>query len=368
MDIPMPMPEQQLPPEAHDQAIRETQKTPVRKPRTRQAAERAYRLSRIPDHLALPMPGLLAYSLSFNENQFAYLQTIRPSVMEHISFRDGATYLDYSVADYVRLHLFYENDPKVISNIDTILLRALYSIVLEAQIPLATSREGILEVLLRPRDIDRTFTIYLPDVAQVTDHEHITDNSLQALLNKFQGYSNVIGIINQFRTSRGGDAFFPVIQSFKYDEATNTISFFSPYLNRLALHNMYASFLPSRDGRYAADASHSYLVDFGIMKERNKRAAEIACALAVTIDQFKDAVVKITYRDLIRQCSGLQNAIKATGPTAEKNRVLNRAFSRAWELLESHTYLYDQYKVLMSYAIPTMADLSDELEIKIHRF
>lgn len=367
MDIPMPMPERQLPPEALNQAVRQTQESPVRKLRTRQDAEAAYHLSRIPRRLALPMPGLLTHSLSFTENQFAYLQTIRPSVMEHISFRDGATYLDYSVADYVRLHLFYENDPKVISNIDTILLRALYSIVLEAQIPLATSREGILEVLLRPRDIDRTFTLYIPDIAQMTNYGHVSDYMLQALFNKFSGYSNVIGIINQFRTSRGGDAFFPVIQSFKYDEATNTVSFFSPYLNRLALHNMYASFLPSRDGRYAADASHSYLVDFGIMKERNKRAAEIVCALAVTIDQFKDAAIKITYRDLIQRCPCLQNALKATNP-ASKNKLLSQAFSRAWELLESHTSLYDQYRILMSYAIPTMADLSDELEIKIHRF
>lgn len=206
MDVPTPMPKQQLPPE-----------DPVRKPRTRQAAEAAYHLSRIPKRLALPMPGLLAHSLSFTENQFAYLQTIRPSVMEHISFRDGATYLDYSVADYVRLHLFYENDPKAISNIDTILLRALYSTVLEAQIPLATSREGILEVLLRPDAIDRTFTFYLPDIAQAANQSHVTDGVRQALLNKFRSYSNVIGVINQFRTSRGGDAFFPVIQSFKYD-------------------------------------------------------------------------------------------------------------------------------------------------------
>lgn len=356
MDVPTPMPKQQLPPE-----------DPVRKPRTRQAAEAAYHLSRIPKRLALPMPGLLAHSLSFTENQFAYLQTIRPSVMEHISFRDGATYLDYSVADYVRLHLFYENDPKAISNIDTILLRALYSTVLEAQIPLATSREGILEVLLRPDAIDRTFTFYLPDIAQAANQSHVTDGVRQALLNKFRSYSNVIGVINQFRTSRGGDAFFPVIQSFKYDEATNTISFCSPYLNRLALHNMYASYLPSRDGRYAADASHSYLVYSSVMKERNKRAVEIVCALTVTVDQFKNAAIKIPYRDLIQQCSGLQNALKATGPTAEKNRVLNRAFSRAWELLESDTYLYHQYKILMNNTIPTMAGLGDELKIKIHR-
>ena len=104
-----------------------------------------------------------------------------------------------------------------------------------------------------------------------------------------------------------------------------------------------------------------------IAKERNKRAVEIVFAIVTMIEQSTDENVCITVRDIFDRSPQLVEALNNTIRTANKNTLLKRAFSKAYELLEKKTTLKEHYPYMVFseelLGIPTVSTLN---EMKLH--
>ena len=93
-------------------------------------------------------------------------------------------------------------------------------------------------------------------------------------------------------------------------------------------------------------ASHSYLVKTGIVKERNKRAAEIVMVVVTTIEQAGNTIPHLKASTIVERVPQLQQAINNAKAQADKNKTLKRAFSKAWELLDTQTTLKEKYPTI----------------------
>lgn len=90
------------------------------------------------------------------------------------------------------------------------------------------------------------------------------------------------------------------------------------------------------------EVSHSYLVKSSIVKERNKRAVEIVMVVVTTIEQSGKNTPHLKASTIINRIPQLKKTYNDT-PAKHKNRVLTRAFKKAWELLETQTNLRKKY-------------------------
>lgn len=107
--------------------------------------------------------------------------------------------------------------------------------------------------------------------------------------------------------------------------------------------------------------AHSYVVKASIAGERNKKAAEVVCAIAPLIEQAGGKLPDITYDELIDQCPSLKAAIN-TATVADANKLLKRTFSTAWELLRTQTHLEEKYKgIQLPTEIPTILTMDKKL-------
>lgn len=108
--------------------------------------------------------------------------------------------------------------------------------------------------------------------------------------------------------------------------------------------------------------AHSAVVKTSIMKERDKKAAEVVCALAALIEQAGGKLPDITYDELIDRCPSLKAAIN-TAAVADANKLLDRTFTKAWELLRTQTHLEEKYKAIqLPTEIPTILTLDKKLD------
>ena len=113
----------------------------------------------------------------------------------------------------------------------------------------------------------------------------------------------------------------------------------------------------SNSGKPFVLPSHTYLVKSSIAKERNKRASEIVCIVTTLIEQAGDNTPHIMAQTIVDRCPDLKNALEVAKP-ADANKALKRAFSKAWELLQTQTDLQKAYKnIQFPDAIPTCGTL-----------
>jgi len=114
-------------------------------------------------------------------------------------------------------------------------------------------------------------------------------------------------------------------------------------------------------------SEHTDIIYTSIAKERNKRAVEIVFAIVTMIEQSTDENVCITVRDIFDRSPQLVEALNNTIRTANKNTLLKRAFSKAYELLEKKTTLKEHYPYMVFseelLGIPTVSTLN---EMKLH--
>lgn len=100
------------------------------------------------------------------------------------------------------------------------------------------------------------------------------------------------------------------------------------------------------------EVSHSYLIKSSIVKERNKRAVEIVMVVVTTIEQSGKNTPHLKANTIIDRIPQLKKTYNDT-PVKHKNRVLARAFKKAWELLETQTNLRKNIQILY-YRTPTI--------------
>ena len=157
------------------------------------------------------------------------------------------------------------------------------------------------------------------------------------------------GIVD--KGTRGNDI-LPVLVFMGNDVDKNIIRFSSPYMVRVIQDIYKASIrkskvdLPITDkqGNVLTLPSHSYLIKSSITKEKNKKAVEIVFIIVTLIEQAGNNTPHIKAETIVERNTQLRESLMASKSTADKNKKLNRAFSKAWELLRTQTDLLTAYK------------------------
>ena len=158
-----------------------------------------------------------------------------------------------------------------------------------------------------------------------------------------------MGIVD--KGTRGNDI-LPVLVFMGNDVDKNIIRFSSPYMVRVIQDIYKASIrkskvdLPITDkqGNVLTLPSHSYLIKSSITKEKNKKAVEIVFIIVTLIEQAGNNVPHIKAETIVERNTQLKESLMASKSTSDKNKKLNRAFTKAWELLRTQTDLLNTYK------------------------
>lgn len=302
--------------------------------RTKAKQERAGAITEAPKSLITPTLSGYQYSISlYDEGGGAYLQNF--SSMDGLRFRNGKLYFDKLKQPELEAKLQDLRTKENIENIDLTALRFYYSILFDqfqrsgykllqdyiiVSVPLLTGRNDP-----KPQDID-------------------------AALAKLQSYHNVMGVI-EGKTPKGLPAasYYQVLNFEYYDKKRNIVAFSSPYMNYVIKTIYNLSIRKDKNGKPRLKKSgeplllpsHSYLIDSSIVKERNKAAAENVIILVTLIEQAGDNIPRIKASTLIERNVQLAERLETT---ANPRALLNRVFTKTWELLRTKTRLTEFYK------------------------
>ena len=272
-------------------------------------------------------------AMTLNTDDKAYLQPL--SSLDNLVFEDGILYFDNLPATAAKLSNRYTKEG--IDSINLPILRMFYAIIMER----------FMKTWKEDQSIDEVITIYYPDLARrMGKSSNISRSDVESFINSITCFQNIMGIID--KGTKGNDI-LPVLVFMGNDVDNNIIRFSSPYMVRVIQDIYNASIRKSKVNLPAAGTSlalpsHSYLIKSTITKEKNKKAAEIVFIIVTLIEQAGSNTPHIRASTIVERNTQLKESLEASKTAADKNKKLNRAFSKAWELLRSQTLLTKVYK------------------------
>lgn len=272
-------------------------------------------------------------AMTFCRNGNAFLQLVSDGT--RLAYRDGLLYLDGLPATAGSIIQYFTDAG--IGNINLPLLMMLYGIIL-LKFPSGCPK---------PPGLNGLIHIYYPDFARRLGKSNPNQDDITAFTRDMEAMKKIVGIID------GGEkagSILPVLDNYTYAPDTNTISFSSPYIERMVTIIHDSSILrkngkplPKKNGGLQMLPAYSYIVDAGIVKERNKRAVEIVVIIVALIEQAGKNIPNIRADTIIGRACLLAQALRGQ-KTSHKNTILRRSFSKAWDLLRTRTSLVTVYK------------------------
>ena len=275
-------------------------------------------------------------AMTLNLDDKAYLQPL--SSLDNLVFENGILYFDGLPATAAKLSNRYTKEG--IDNINLPILRMFYAIIMER----------FMKTWNEDKSIDEVISIYYPDLAKrMGKSSNISRLDIENFISTITSFQNIMGIVD--KGTRGNDI-LPVLVFMGNDVDKNIIRFSSPYMVRVIQDIYKASIrkskvdLPITDkqGNVLTLPSHSYLIKSSITKEKNKKAVEIVFIIVTLIEQAGNNVPHIKAETIVERNTQLKESLMASKSTSDKNKKLNRAFTKAWELLRTQTDLLTTYK------------------------
>lgn len=326
---------------------------------THRTKNKAGDTAEIPGRLPVITNRQYQHAMTLTKNDAAYLQPLSDN--SRLNFKKGVLLLDeLPVTSEGLKELFTEEG---IEKINFSLLHAVYGIILKR-----------FSEAWHPEDYKtEVITVYYPEFAKNTGKStNITHNDIKECIKNMKLLGKVVGIISN--GTRSGDV-LPALLYAGHDSDKNTVSFASPYITRLVKDIYNASIkrdknrdpLLKKNGEAQMYPAYSYLIDMSIVKEKNKKAVEIVCAVVVLIEQAGNSIPHIRAKTVIERCPLLSKSLDGQS-AGNKNNTLKRAFSKAWELLQEKTYLAPAYKNIQlpdskdRNCIPTSSRLNEVFE------
>lgn len=298
--------------------------------------KRAGKIAEVPSKMPLITNPTWQNAITYNEDDKAYLQPLTSA--NGLVFENGMLYFEGLPATSARLAHLYTKDN--IEDFNLPMLRVFYAIILNK----------FQKTWKEDRSVDEVLTFYYPDLArQLGKSSNISQEHINSIISTILSFQNIMGIIDKGK--RGNDI-LPVLVFLGNDTETNTIKFASPYMVRVIQDVYKASIRKSKiglpilnkDGSPKLLPSHTYIPNLKLGKERNQKAVEIVCIIMTTIEQAGNHVPHISARTIVERNLLLKQSIDNTERMSNKNTYLERAFSRAWQLLRTHTDVLKKYK------------------------
>lgn len=296
------------------------------------------------DHLPdiIPALSLREYqnATSLYQGGNAYLLPIKGP--DNLVFQDGKLFFQdntafHGVREATEMELRNMTTKEGIESIDLVLLRTLYGIILRH-----FENTGYTQ-------LKHVITLYVPDLAKHLGMQgNLNKNDLALLLSKMQSFHNIVGFMYDNDSGGYTPSMLPVLNFEGYSATENTISFSSPYLNRVIKtvyrlsirRNKRGEILFKSDGSPQLKVWNSYLVKSSLNKERNKAAAENVFIICTLIEQAGRGVPNIRAREIINRNPQLKQRLEQS---SKPNQLLKRTFEKTWELLDKSTHLREKY-------------------------
>lgn len=352
---------------------------PARRYRTKRLAGET---DRLPDRLPIITLQSWENSMTFAPGKCASLVMMDEGTRNRIAYEDGKLKLDgreITDSDMGALLADIRNHAMVPGEkVDLRTLRFLYGIAL------IKYSENIEDVVRRIGENPRQFlsynvAIYIPDYVKALGMSpHINQRDVQRIIDKIESYSPIWGIVETNALGRPLRGFYPVVRSIGYEESDNTLTFTSPYMNRIITliiresirRDGKGNFVRKKNGELVTDPSHSYHVKTSVMKNSSEWAKDIVDVVCVLLDVAGDTLPHIKFSKIIERCDGFGEYIRSQPTTYKQNRVLKRSFATAWKLLAKDTDLLQSFQCLKlpdpndPDNIPTMKTLNKAVEFK----
>lgn len=296
----------------------------------------------VPAKMILPSTSETRTALTLLENRSRpYLVALR-EVFES-ALIDSIWYMDGTPAS--RASIEGKKDPDY-GTVDLLTLWRLYTIVTAKLTPLLLEKPELSEKDICTLPID----IFLPDLFSTTKgRAHPDNNKVHKFVEHLISFQRFIGVIPR----NGKHDFFPVMVWIGYYESENCIRFTAPYFNTLIYRTLQVNLCRTKTGAIVRKRStglaltkavETYLIKDSIVKERNTRAAEVVYIVCVLIETCGKGMPRISARTIIDRMPELKNALEKMPTAANKNTILRRTFTKAWELLRTQTDLEQVYK------------------------
>lgn len=371
----------------------ETENANVNMPkyRTERLAEEAYEdLREVPEKLFLlshkDYQSSFDYQVTDGENS-PHMRMLKEGL--DIQFENGQLTIGGNPASKVDLIDMYTK--KDITNLDTVMLRNLFSIIwfnlrddIDEVAPVATKQdENDFYDHMSPHekhrsqiekwiDFDRwwrrnlygyTIRIYVPKFMAYLGYDaNYSQAMVDAEVEKIKQFNSVIGIMNVPLGNKVFPDDLPVMMFSGYERSTNTIMFFSPYMNRVvedALRNTTQVWKDRRGkAKLKSNGEMIYLppvttsVDSAIASAKNKRAAELVIQLAILFAGAGDMDPNIRVDTLIDRCPNLRESLFMAENWDTKNKMLRRSFMTMWDYIDKYTNFAEEYE--LPRVVPTM--------------
>jgi hypothetical protein len=331
------------------------------------------------------------HALTTYKNPHAYIQQLEENFFEQLEFNPDNGTMN------IKGNLL---EPITLQNIKT------RSNLKELDLPLLRSLYTTIYCYADKIDTD-TVRIYLPTLAEHLG-VNIRGDKPYELFSKIKAFDSVIGVFDN-------GSFYRMLTFLGYNKQTNSVTFGSPYINRILRALQEANTITPKKGEPYLNPHHSYLIHGTIANERNKPAIEIVNAIVTLLHQrgvdkppkevFTLSELKRTIKQTIREEFGgadeknndeeqpaittmhkkissiieeiplLTEALEKPAvdkktnllkpkPAKDKNKTLERAFSGAYSLLKTKTDIYKYYKNLkITEIIPTISTIDQIIEI-----
>lgn len=317
-------------------------------------------MDKLPANIAIITNDQYKGGLGLNQTGGAYLYPLATS--DGLRYDGKTLFFQGLPTSEATLKEINKDKEVAIDNIDLPLLRMFYSIILMDFMD-NSSKLGV---------VNETVSVYVPDLASLLGKgRNISKLDIKNIIDKTSSFQTIYGVIKDPQRPKGIGSAVPLLVWMGYDEKTNTIKFASPYMTQLIkrIYNVSikkdAKGLPiiKKNGEALLDASHSYLIKSSIVKERNKRAVEIVIVVVTTIEQAGKYTPHLKAKTIIERIPQLQESLDKAKTNSDKNKILKRAFTKAWELLGTQTELRTKYPTIElpdpnnPKYIPTMATI-----------
>ena len=306
----------------------------------------------IPDNQAIVTLKGYVNAFSVLQGGNAYLLPLNEEYLGKVKFEQGKLKLQGAFEYLNDIEIQKMVTLNYLDKINFPLLRTLYSVFLKAY----ENNDYI--------DTNFKVVINIPTLFKALGLKgNRSQEQVRELLQQIEIYKKMMGVI----LMPDGKHYFPLI-GYKYLEENNALIVESPYMKMLVKYMHCISIQKDKNGKTkqlsngnpSLRPSHSYLIKQQIARERNKTAVENVNIIITLIEQAGNSIPHICAKTIIERNILMKQQLQNCLPK-NRQRVLERTFSKTWELLREMTYLEEKYPGIV---LPDKEDIPKLKKVK----
>lgn len=299
------------------------------------------------------------FALTPRRNSIAFISVLDAELMEQMVFEGGKLNLLKSGMEPATIKRKTRDGLKTVKELDLPLLRQLCTAAY------TTAKSA---------DIN-TITVYLPAFCKEMGIDMQGGKPVD-LFGKLEAFNHCIGVFED-------GSYWKLFELLGYDKEKNTLTFATPYINRLFLAIARNNTKQLKSGKTYETPAYSLLMHSTTASERNKAAVEIANRLITGLQQrghVPDAELKqnkgaqgiepgivtysVSFSTIIDDIPLLRDRLDAAKSTQQKNQTMRRAFTGAYKILKTKTDAYKYYiNLSIPEIVPTVTTIDNLLRI-----